>query len=526
MESGPRQKTGKVFLTRFPWLTCAIPAFVGLIVSIVYLARAEAVWFDDPYIFFQYARNLAEGCGLTFNPGEISFGATSILWPLLVALVTRLTGFNVILVAQCVGVLLYAGSAGILAIAVQQATGRPWIGALAASLYVAYPSAVKLGISGMEVGLTLFLLALILVTLLSKRGPVWLLGILGGLAFLSRPDAIVLVPSLLVWLYIQSRLEGRNSRAFLLHTVALARAYAIVIGPWLVYLFVKTGAFLPTTQVGKLLLWLPVLYNLNYEQYASLNMLERFTIAFGSFSFFLDYRHLVLLLALGNLPISLLRKYSLTIRSTALVGFLYSLGVPLLYGITFPLFTFRYVTGMFLFGFFAVAVWFNWMYHNLVQTILRTALSRQAVIAVSLLFVLLSYGGMHFISFPNYLWQVQQQVIRVKTGRWLQQNTPSTATIAVEPIGAIGFYAERYIVDMGGLINAEANILMPNGCSSPTNLGRFVQVTHPTFLADCSGLCLGKLALEKAGYAFDTVFSLESDHEQVVGCSIYYLEGQ
>src|SRR5512132_928821 len=45
---------------------------------------------DDPYIHFQFARNLAHGAGLSFNPGEPVPGATSPLWAVLLAPATWL----------------------------------------------------------------------------------------------------------------------------------------------------------------------------------------------------------------------------------------------------------------------------------------------------------------------------------------------------------------------------------------------------------------------------------------------------
>lgn len=40
---------------------------------------------DDAFIPFRYARNLAEGYGLVYNPGEFVEGFTNLLWTLLVA---------------------------------------------------------------------------------------------------------------------------------------------------------------------------------------------------------------------------------------------------------------------------------------------------------------------------------------------------------------------------------------------------------------------------------------------------------
>ena len=51
-------------------------------------------WFtiDDAYISFRYARNLLEGHGLVFNPGERVEGYTNFLWVLELAALWRLTG--------------------------------------------------------------------------------------------------------------------------------------------------------------------------------------------------------------------------------------------------------------------------------------------------------------------------------------------------------------------------------------------------------------------------------------------------
>ncbi|MDP6931537.1 MAG: hypothetical protein QGG40_01415, partial [Myxococcota bacterium] len=48
---------------------------------------------DDTFISLRYARNLVEGHGLVFNPGEPVEGYTNFLWTLLLAFVIRL-GLN------------------------------------------------------------------------------------------------------------------------------------------------------------------------------------------------------------------------------------------------------------------------------------------------------------------------------------------------------------------------------------------------------------------------------------------------
>ena len=43
----------------------------------------------------------------------------------------------------------------------------------------------------------------------------------------------------------------------------------------------------------------------------------------------------------------------------------------------------------------------------------------------------------------------------VAAGKWLKQNTPESAIIATHDIGAIGFYGERKIIDLAGLVTPE-----------------------------------------------------------------------
>ena len=55
---------------------------------------AAVAWFlcDDAFISFRYVRNLLEGHGLVFNPGEYVEGYTNFLWVLELAAIWRLSG--------------------------------------------------------------------------------------------------------------------------------------------------------------------------------------------------------------------------------------------------------------------------------------------------------------------------------------------------------------------------------------------------------------------------------------------------
>ena len=70
-------------LAGWRWLgpsLCALALAVGLV-----LAVQRASIFDDAFISFRYARNLLDGHGLVWNPGERVEGYTNFLWTILLA---------------------------------------------------------------------------------------------------------------------------------------------------------------------------------------------------------------------------------------------------------------------------------------------------------------------------------------------------------------------------------------------------------------------------------------------------------
>ena len=67
-------------------LAFVVPALVALLARL--LTGPHPI--DDAYITFRYARNLAEGLGLVYNPGEWVLGTTTPLWAILLACGYRL----------------------------------------------------------------------------------------------------------------------------------------------------------------------------------------------------------------------------------------------------------------------------------------------------------------------------------------------------------------------------------------------------------------------------------------------------
>ena len=73
-----------------PWLL--IPAYLPWLLLLGWLSAVTWFLCDDAYIGFRYVRNLVEGHGLVFNPGEYVEGYTNFLWLLELAALWALTG--------------------------------------------------------------------------------------------------------------------------------------------------------------------------------------------------------------------------------------------------------------------------------------------------------------------------------------------------------------------------------------------------------------------------------------------------
>ncbi len=181
--------------TQTRWATAAaalaLAGFAGLLV---------AYWpytVDDTFIFLRYARNLAEGHGLTFNPnGPVAEGYTSLSWTLLLA-VPHLLGATGPLFAKVTGVLCALGAAALAAVLAARLSGeRVLAAAVALVLVLTLPATAVHAVSGMETALAALLViawAVVAERVAAGQGRPWALAVLGFALGLTRPEANLFV---------------------------------------------------------------------------------------------------------------------------------------------------------------------------------------------------------------------------------------------------------------------------------------------------------------------------------------------
>src|SRR5690606_13659072 len=164
---------------------------------------------DDTLIYMRYVGNALAGHGFVFNIGEQSYGATSSLWMLVMTPIAWIAG-NTVAAWKATGAVLLGLAVGVQHAALTRARFGGLAAVLLAALVIADPHLLRWGATGMENGLSAFLLVLTaakLQTLMSdaKRDAAIHLGALCGLLPFARPELAVLSLVLVAVVVIESQ---------------------------------------------------------------------------------------------------------------------------------------------------------------------------------------------------------------------------------------------------------------------------------------------------------------------------------
>ena len=211
------------------FLVCAV-----LLCQALFLAAEKRIagqWgfsLDDSWIHATIARNLASGYGYSFNRGEWVSGSTAPLFTILLAIVYRILG-DVVWSAKFLGIIFQCATAVIVFRSMQVlAPARRDLGIAAGLIAGIFPILLWASLSGMEVSLYLFLAALGFHQYL--RGRLLTATVVWALGIWVRPDGAFLAA-----LGVASSRRGIPKRAVaFLSTVAAYAAFNYLVGhEWL-----------------------------------------------------------------------------------------------------------------------------------------------------------------------------------------------------------------------------------------------------------------------------------------------------
>ncbi|UCF78888.1 MAG: hypothetical protein JSW03_01010 [Candidatus Eiseniibacteriota bacterium] len=442
---------------------------------------------DDPYIYFQYARNIAEGRPFHYSAGDQpSTGATSLTYVHILAAAYSLgaRGDSIILFAFALGTcLLFASS--LLMREIVRPFGGQVVSTGAALLLLVNGHVVWAYLSGMEVGL--FAASILLTLLLFQRerpgGRFLGTSLAAALMGFSRPEGFFLAVPVALLVFVGARERPRSER-LLFTALVLSGGLQFLLNLFLTGQFASTGAqaksVFHTQEPDVLRLYLARFFELPWH------VLRLFLSDFFSSSFGPRWARVSgLFLTCGFL--------------SAAVGFVvtrkHRTGFPVLLGCWVGLSLFlslipwawnvhhhRYQVPFFPLFLAISSIGLGFLLDLLPE---RLRLVSRWAAGLLLVLVLLSFVGTAkrmALQYAHNCENIFHQQVRV--GRWIRSRTPSHATVGLNDAGAIAYVGERRTFDFVGIATPKQAVHWRSGIGSIVEaLERMPEERRPTVLA-------------------------------------------
>jgi hypothetical protein len=383
---------------------------------------------DDAWIHQTYARNLGLHGEFAFVPGQVSAGSTSPLWSGLLALGYALR-LDYRVWTYGLGALLLALNAWLVRrVVLVLWPGAAVAAALAGVLAVAEWHLAWSAVSGMET--LLYSAAVLAVFALDPRRWAAALGAVAGLAVLARPDGLTLLPFALARVALA---PGERWRRL----AAAGAAFGLIFAAYLLFNQAVGGTLWPNTYYAK---------QAEYAVLTQRPLADRWLqVALAPFVG-------AAALLLPGLLAALWRPARPPRWDVALL-LAWAGGLLTAYALRLPV---TYQHGRYLIpvipvliaaGAGGLALW------------LRPRSERTWVRVLSRTW-LLSLGGLAlaFWLAGGMAYRRDVQIIEsemVAAARWVRANTDPGALIAAHDIGALGYYGQRRLLDLAGLVSPE-----------------------------------------------------------------------
>lgn len=424
------------------WPTTIRWSMAGLLAGIVVLgylavsARVRGPGFplDDAWIHQTYARNLARGLGWVYQQGQPSGGSTSPLWTILLV-PGQIFGFAPVIWVSLLGVAGLAASAITASNWMATGFGLPARFANVAGLALLLEwHLVWAALSGMET-LLAALLPLVFFWLAAdrSRGP-FVLGLVIGVGVWIRPDLLSLGVAA-AWLWAFGQLPAKRSLRWLL---VLGAGLTLTALPYLLLQEGLAGRPWPSTLYAK------------QAEYAALRQVPLAARLFGQLAPPLIGALILLTPGIAWWALDVLRRRDWAELAPLIWVLTYAgafaLRLPVEYQhgrYSMPLIPVLFVLGMI--GFhrgLSLRRQQRWVW-----VLTRAWAASLALVAAAFLAI-----GARAYSQDVAIIETEM----VQTAQWLRQNTESDALVAAHDIGAIGYFADRRILDMAGLVSPEA----------------------------------------------------------------------
>ena len=432
-----------------------------LIILTIYLVFLYHNWsYDDPYITYRYAYNLAHGRGFVYNPSDKVLSTTSPFFAILLSIPSLLFD-DVSKIASFIGCICLVIS-GYLIWVLGKKLQLHIVGWVGLFLFPLFPLPIMTISSE-----TPLYLAVVLATIVMYINQKWLLtSIFCAILMFIRPDGILLAIILaLHWVLTRIQSEGLPDMIKEFKRVGLIPFFVFVViniifwgGIWLYF-----GSPIPVTLFTK-------------QQQGLMSISQKFFPGFialiKGYAKTPYYLIEAMLAILGTVFLFIKDSKGNFLVAWAILYFAaYSiLGVSRYFWYYAPL-----VPGfIFLVGLGIQSIW-DW----------GGALSDQSKLIVKIIIILLVIG-LTFNQGLNLLKLSRNRDNRIEiykaVGNWLNENTNKNAKIGALEVGVIGYYADRYMVDFAGLLQPNVAGYMKTE-STYENTARYAIKTYqPDFI--------------------------------------------
>ena len=476
-----------MFRSNHVWIVVfAVVLVMVLFVGLSALQGGPGFPLDDGWIHQTYARNFARNGRFEYVPGIVSAGSTSPLWTLLLA-VGYLLRLPYLLWAYLLGGLsllwLALTSMRLWQLLWPEWGDKDWLPGVVIAL--AWPL-IWAAASGMETVL-FAALGMQIVVIYAQMAlktedasrpsvkTIALLGILSGLLILVRPDGLVLL--LLVTIGLLLLPGSWMSRLKIIGVVGVTAVIPLL--PYFAFNFYTSGSIWPNTFYAKqteyqLLLAEPIWSRTVRLLYFSVGGAEQGWRGISGVQ---------LLLLPGLIVAGLLSIKTDWLRR----GLLYTLpllwagGHVVLYAWRLPV---TYQHGRYLFA--AIPIWiiyglagwfgiFNWMGNG------RFGRVGKQVVVLTFVLLLLFFTVLGAQTYATDVAFIEGEMVDV--AHWLAENTPPDALVASHDIGAIGYFGERPLLDLAGLISPEVIPFL----ADETSLSSYLTQSDAKFLVTAPG---------------------------------------
>ncbi|MFP4322688.1 MAG: hypothetical protein ACLFTK_09555 [Anaerolineales bacterium] len=418
---------------------------VGIFVWRATTQHAMGFPLDDSWIHQTYARNLAQSGEWAFVPGEASTASTAPLYTVLLAIGHAL-GLAPFLWAHVLGTLALGLGAELAARIAEHAFPNQRAVGWGTGLTVLFTwQLIWAAASGMETMLYMTLALAVVWRTIKSPTPDglqggWLVGIFGGLLYLTRPEGVGLVG--LAGLLM---LVTHWGKGYFRWAVAVALSFGVVVAPYVIWNYAQSGELLPSTASAKVAQFAPQRDAFSLPQHYTRLLIPPFIGA-----------QLLLLpgMVVGIRQLIQARQY------VYLLPLVYAVAHLSLYALRLPAsfqhgrYVMPIIPMLLLYG---VGGWLHILHIARFSAVGRVVTRSLALSTVGVLLAFIWIGAG---AYANDVRIINTEM--VETARWVEDNIPLNDLFAVHDIGALGYYAPRDVLDLAGLVSPEVVPIINN----------------------------------------------------------------